>query len=665
MRAKKRPNKRIVFLTALMLSIFMLFGFRAVNFQVVTADEFASKNANLTAIKTSIDATRGIIVDRYGRPIAYNREGYNVVFNSAYMKKADYNKTITELTELLTAYGYEWNDILPITKDEPYQFTDEATAVSALKNKLSLNSYATAENCYNEMISRYSLEGMSTAQARTVMGIRYSMERMDFSVSNPYTFAEDISPELMIVIAESYSSLPGVEISVVSYREYTDTTLASHVVGTIGKITAEEWQTLKDSGYSYDDYVGKDGVEKAFEDYLKGEDGELTYYFDKSGNVAHTEVTKESTQGDTVFLTIDSKLQKVAQDALEKNIKELNSKGGVITGGAVTVTNVKTGEVLVCANYPNFDLDEYYSNYTAVVSQPNNPLYNRALRGTYPPGSAFKPLVAIAGLQKGVINRSTTVYCRQKYTFYEDYQPSCMHYHRDVNVISALAYSCNYFFFDVGRQVGINDLNSYSLQFGFGVSTGIELSESTGTLAGPEFSASVGKSWYDGSTLAAAIGQSDNAFTPIQMSSYTATIANGGTRYRTTLLNGVKKASSNEYTYRFEPDVLNTIDVDASVISSVKEGMHSVTSEGTASAYFADYPVAVGGKTGTAETTGADNSVLILFAPYEDPEIAISIIVEHGERSTSTGPVAKAIMDEYFFGSSESYVETKPNQLIK
>lgn len=650
---------------ALMLSIFMAFGFRTFNFQVVTADEFSSKNANLIAIKTSIEATRGIIVDRYGRPIAYNREGYNVVFNSAYMKKADYNNTIIELTKLLRSYGYEWNDILPMTKDEPYEFTSEATAVSALKNKLGLNGYATAVNCYNEMVSRYGLESVSSDIRRTVMGIRYSIERTDFSVSNPYTFAEDISAELMMVIAESYSYLPGVEINVVSYREYADPTLASHIVGTIGKITAEEWQSLKDKGYSYSDYVGKDGVESAFEEYLKGEDGVMTYYFDKSGNVAVTEVTKESTQGDTVFLTIDSKLQKVAQDALEKNITELNSKGGVITGGAVTVTSVKTGEVLASANYPNYNLDEYYSDYSAVVSRPNNPLYNRALKGTYPPGSAFKPLVAIAGLQNGIIDRSTTVYCKRVYTYYDDYQPSCMHYHRDVNVISALAYSCNYFFFDVGRQVGIKNLNGYSLQFGFGLSTGIELSESVGTLAGPEFSATVGKNWYDGSTLAAAIGQSDNAFTPLQMSAYTATIANGGTRYRSTLLNSVKKASGNEYTYRFEPEVLNTVNVDPSVISTVKEGMLSVTSEGTASAYFSNYPVAVGGKTGTAQTTGADNSVLILFAPYEDPEIAISIIVEHGEKSTSTGPVAKAILDEYFFGSSEEYVQTKPNQLIQ
>lgn len=665
MRARRKPNKRITSLIALMVAIFMVFSFRAFDFAVVTAEEFSTKNAGLTAITTSIEATRGVIVDRYGRPIAYNREGYNIVFNSAYMKKANYNSNILALTSLLTQYGFEWNDSLPMTKDGTLNFQGSDSAVAQLKSKLGLNSYATPLNCYNEMVSRYSLESFSEKDRRIVMGVRYTMERNDFSVSNPYTFAEDISSELMIVVAESYSRLPGVEISVVSYREYTDPTLAVHMVGTIGKITAEEWATLKNEGYSYNDYVGKSGVESAYESYLKGTDGELTYYFDKSGNVAFTEVTKASVQGDTVFLTIDSKLQKVAQDALANNIDYLNDRGGVITGGAVNVVNVKTGEVLASTNYPSYSLNDYYNDYSSVLNAINNPLYNRAFSGLYPPGSAIKPMVAIAALQEGIIDRYDSIYCKQKYTYYDDYQPSCMHYHKSLNVVSAISHSCNYFFFDIGRRLGISNINTYAKKFGLGVKTGVELPEKTGTIAGPEFSASVGKTWFDGSTLAAAIGQSDNSFTPLQLASYTATVANGGTRYRSTVINSIKKASGAEYTYRLTSEVLDIAGVDASVVSIVKEGMRSVTSEGTASAYFADYPIAVGGKTGTAQTKGADNSVLILFAPYDDPQIAISIVVEHGQYSTSTGPVAKAILDEYFFGSSDVYEENIPNQLIK
>ena len=662
MRVKRHQNPRVITLISIMLAIFIAFGVRAIQFQVVTADEFSLKNANLTAISTKITATRGEIFDRYGRPIATNRDGYSIVFNSAYMKKADYNSTIKALTDLLKLYECEWEDRLPMTTSLPYEFTDESGA-KRLKKTLKLNDYATAQNCYDEMVSRYKLESYSEADRRTLMGVRYTMERADFSVSNPFTFSEDIPSELMLEVAESFSYVRGVEINVVSYRQYTDSELAPHTIGTIGKITAEEWEILKEKGYSYNDYVGKSGVEKAFEDYLRGTDGVLTYYFDKSGNVVDTVITKQPVQGNTVFLTIDSKLQKISQDALAENIELLNSRGQKITGGSVVITNVKTGQVLVSANYPSYDL-ENLSDYLGDNVQ-NNPLFDRALKGTYPPGSAFKPLVAIAGLQEGIVEPYDTVFCKKVYDYYEDYRPSCMHYHKTVDVFKAISESCNYYFFDLGRQVGITRLNNYSKKLGLGVSTGIELSESSGVIAGPTYSASIGTPWYDGMTLAASIGQSDNAFTPLQLANYTATIANGGTRYKMTLLSEVRTAVGNKKVYSSVPQVMDTLEVDASVISTVKQGMQSVTQEGTASAYFKDYPVNVGGKTGTAQTTGADNSVLILFAPYEDPEIAVSIVIEHGEKSISTGPIAKAIMDEYFFGSSEPEDDSNPNELLK
>ncbi len=661
MRVKEKQNPRIVALIAMMLAFFILFGIRAVDFQIFSADEFSTKNAGLTAISAKIPATRGEIVDRYGRPIAVSREGYNIVFNSAYMKKSEYNKTIKSLTDLLTSYNQKWTDQLPISQEKPYTFTDNSGA-ARLKTKLGLNNYATTENCIDEMIKRYSLESYNEKDKRTLMGVRYSMERADFSAANPFVFAEDISSKLMMTVAESFSTVNGVEVTVVTYRDYIDSALAPHTVGNIGKINANEWENLKNQGYSYNDYVGKSGVELSFEKYLKGVDGEITYYFDKSGNVVYSEVTKQPIKGNTVFLTIDSNLQKASQKALANNIEILNSNGHSITGGAVTVTNVNTGEVLASANYPSYDLDDYSSYLDG--SNKNNPLFDRSLKGLYPPGSAFKPMVAVAGLQEGLINKDSTIFCSQKYTFYDDYQPSCMHYHKTVDVISAISKSCNYFFFDTGRQVGIDRLNQYSLKFGLGVPTGVELSEASGVLAGPAYSALVGKNWYLGLTLAASIGQSDNAFTPIQLATYTATIANGGTRYKTTFLSNVRNATTNKSVYNMQPQVMDTIGADKWVMDLVKKGMHSVTSEGTASTYFADYPVAVGGKTGTAQTTGLDNSVLVLFAPYENPEIAISIVIEHGEKSISTGPVAKEILDEYFFGSVNRDAVQLPNQLL-
>ncbi len=663
MRVKRRQNPRIISLISIMLVVFIIFGVRATQFQVVTADDFSLKNAHLTAISTKIPATRGEIVDRYGRPIATNRDGYSIVFNSAYMKKADYNSSIKTLTELLRAYECEWEDRLPMSTSAPYEFTDESGA-KRLKKILKLNDYATPENCYNEMVKRYALEGYVENDRRTIMGVRYTMERADFSVSNPFTFSEDIPAELMLTVAESFSHIRGIDINVVSYRQYADSTLAPHTIGTIGKINADEWETLKDKGYSYNDYVGKSGVEKAFESYLRGVDGKMTYYFDKQGNVVYTEITKQPVQGHTVFLTLDSKLQKVSQDALAENIKKLNSNGQTITGGSVVITNVKTGQVLVSANYPSYDLNNL-SDYLGDEVK-NNPLFDRALRGVYPPGSAYKPLVAVTGLQENLIDPYDTVFCKEIYDYYEDYQPSCMHYHKTVNVFRAISESCNFYFFDLGRRVGITRLNDYSKKFGLGVKTGIELSESAGVLAGPQYSATIGTPWYDGMTLSAAIGQSDNAFTPLQLAGYTATIANGGTRFKTTLLNEVRTASGNEKVCSSVPEILDQLNIDDAVITAVKKGMQSVAEEGTASAYFKDYPVKIGGKTGTAQVTGRpDNSVLILFAPYEDPEIAVSIVVERGERSLSTGPVAKAIMDEYFFGSVEPEIDNSPNELLK
>ncbi len=663
MRVKRRQNPRVITLVSILLIVFMVFGIRAADFQVVTADDFSLKNAHLTAISVKIPATRGEIVDRYGRPIATNRDGYSIVFNSAYMKKADYNSSIKTLTELLSAYECKWEDRLPMSEAAPYEFTDESGA-KRLKKILKLNDYATPENCYNEMVKRYGLESFNEKDRRTIMGVRYTMERADFSVSNPFAFSEDIPSDLMLTVAESFSHIRGVEINVVSYRQYSDSTLAPHTIGTIGKIDAEEWETLKEKGYSYNDYVGKSGVEKAFESYLRGVDGKMTYYFDKRGNVVYTEITKQPVQGHTVFLTLDSKLQRVAQDALANNIKKLNSGGRTITGGSVVITDIKTGQVLTSANYPSYDL-ENLSDYLGENIK-NNPLFDRALKGNYPPGSAYKPLVAVSGLQEKIVEPYDTVFCKETYDYYEDYQPSCMHYHKTVNVFRAISESCNYYFFDLGRQVGITRLNDYSKRFGLGVKTGIELSESTGILAGPAYSTSIGMPWFDGMTLSAAIGQSDNAFTPLQLSTYTATIANGGTRYKTTLLNSVRTASGNDKVYSSVPEILDQLNIEDEVINAVKKGMQSVAEEGTASAYFKDYPVQVGGKTGTAQVSGRpDNSVLILFAPYEDPEIAVSIVVERGENSLSTGPVVKAILDEYFFGSTEPEIDEKPNELLK
>lgn len=667
MKRKKKLSPRILGLGILLLLVIILFGVRLVDFQILSAEEYASQSNSVSNRTSVIKAARGEILDCYGRPIAVNREGYDIIFNSAYIDKNKLNDTILTLTRLLKENNTEWVDNLPITKKSPFKFDEEISSIATLKSKLGLNDYATCENCIDAMIEEFSLQEYTVSEQRTIMGVRYSMLKADFSISAPYTFAEDISNDLMIYIKESLSHLDGVEISVVTYREYTDGTLAPHIIGSVGKITAEEWESLKEKNYSYNDSVGKSGVEKAFEDYLKGTDGLMSYKVDSEGNIISSEVSVAPKQGNTVMLSIDKRLQSVAQQALSDTIIAANNNGSKISGGSAVAVNVKTGQVLASANYPSYDLSEYNENYKQLSADSSKPLFDRAFNGIYPPGSTFKPATAIAALDTGNIGTNESINCVQTYRYYaaSGFTPQCMHYHGSLNIVGALSHSCNYFFFESGRRVGINKLNGYCRQLGLGEYTGIEVSESQGILAGPDFSESVGSVWYEGNTLSAAIGQGDNSFTPLQLAMYTATIANGGTRYRATLLSEVRSYDLDERIDVVKGEKLNQVEADESVFELVKKGMKSVTEEGTARSYFTDYPIQVGGKTGTAQNAGADHSVFVAFAPFDDPEIAVSVVVEHGEFGTSTVPVARAIIDEYFYSSNTEDSQMVADSLLR
>ncbi len=667
-RRKRKVNKRLVVLFCVLVVVMAVFGLRLIDFQLISADDYASVSGNTKTIDKTIKAARGEILDRYGRPIVVNRDGYDVVFNYAEIDMQTVNSTILELTDLLSQSGKEWVDLLPMSKAQPFVFEGSKTDISVLKSRLELNNYATAENCYDEMVSRYNLEGLDTETQRILMGVRYSMEKSDFSIYTSYIFAEDVSKQLLTYIEESYAHLSGVTIETNPYREYVDPTLAPHLIGVMSKITAEDWEEYREKGYSYNDTIGSFGVEKVYEDYLHGEDGILSYSVDNSGTIISSEVTKEPVGGNTIYLSLDKKIQKTAQNSLESVINEARQTNPEITGGSAVVVEVATGQVIAAANYPSYDLNSYYDNYEELINDKKGiPLNNRAFSGVYPPGSCFKPLVACAALENGTITRDEHISCAWRYTYYSSNGPTCMHRHGSINLITALSKSCNYYFFDVGRRVGIDSINNYAKLFGLGVKTGNpdEIDESSGRLAGPEFSQKMGSTWYEGNTLSAAIGQGDNAFTPIQLAIYTATIANGGTRYQSTILNTIKTYDLSEVVKNNQPVIEAETGVSQTNINIVKEGMLSVTEEGTARAYFSDYPIRVAGKTGTSENSGKDHSVFVCFAPYEKPEIAISVVVEHGQYSTTTGPVAKAILDEYFFGSKTEIYSSSFNTLLQ
>lgn len=663
-KIKKRDLRRNITMVICCVLVFLLFFGRAFDIQVLSAKRYVEQADGVSKITAPIKAARGEILDCYGRPIATNREGYNIVFNYASISRTTINDTILSLIKLLGKT--EWKDDLPLTDNAPYKFDKEYSEYSKKRmlDTLELAHYATAQNCFDALVKRYSLEDRDTAEQRLIMGVRYTMERAGFSISVPFTFAEDVSSKIMTVISENTDIFGenGVSIEVASFREYDNASVAPHIIGTVSPIYAEDWEELKSKGYSYDDKVGRSGIEKACEDDLRGTDGEITYTVDSKGKILSSEVTKEPIPGHTVRLTIDKNIQVSAQNALVATIKQLKADKIFANAGAAVAVNVKTGGVLAAVNYPTYTYEQYENDYESLVKNTTErPLFDRAFTGTYPPGSTFKPAVACAALQEGVITADETITCVRKYTYFSDYQPNCMHFHGGITLIPALSKSCNYFFFETGRRLGITKMNEYCKKLGLGVKTGVEVSESAGTLAGPESR----DEWYEGYTISAAIGQSDNAFTPLQLATYTATIANSGVRYKTTLIDKVMSYSQDEVIKESKPEIADTIKLNERVINTVKKGMLSVTEDGTGSRVFADYPITVGGKTGTAETTtGADHTVFIAFAPYENPEIAVAVIIEHGKYSSYSGGLLKSIFNAYFFTELQNQTEAPSYELL-
>jgi len=556
--------------------------------------------------------------------------------------------------------GVEHKDRLPLEYAAPYNFKEGESTDKIIKT-LDLASYATAANCLTRLIERYELENYSIDQQRKIAGVRYSMEIEDFSISYPYTFAEDIPNELMRKISESNFLLDGVSVDVVPFRYYPDTSLAVNLIGTVGPIYEEDWQEgekYKDRGYAFDDKVGKNGIEYYAEKYLRGTDGEITYYLDENGNIIDTEITKKVVPGKTIMLTLDAKMQRTVQDALANTVRELQSKGGTARAGAAVVIDINTGGVITSANYPTYDIATMSENYDALLADPSNPLTDRAFQGVYPIGSTIKPIVAAAALENGFYNTGETIYCERTYKYFSDFQPSCMHFHKHMGLTAALSKSCNYFFFELGKRVGAMTLTDYFKQFGLGVKTGVEVNDSAGILIEPT------SNGFGGDTLQISIGQM-NAFTPLQLANYVATFANGGTHYKVTLIDKIVSYDMTTVYDECAPQIANTISLKEDTISAIKTGMLSVTVDGTGQAALGDYPIKIGGKTGTAQVEGkADHSTFILFAPYDNPEIAISVVLEHGASGYASGTLVRQILDAYFSTLENTTTDIPPFTVI-
>ena len=645
---KKKSQIEINVLSILLIVVIVLFSTRVYFLQITDAGKFKKKlpYGAVSYHTAVITAPRGEILDCYGRKIAINRDGYNIIFNKAYVKD-NINKIILTLINLANEYDTEWIDKLPITATAPYTYIEGEKTTKLLKT-LNLANYATAENCFDEMVKRYKLEGFSKDEQRKIMGVRYTMEISDFSISYPYTFAEDIPTEFMRKVSESVFMLDGVTIDVVPFREYADTTLAVNLIGSVGPIYEEDWEYYKEKGYSYNDKVGKSGIEKWGEEYLRGIDGEITYYLDANGNIIESEITKEPIAGKTIMLSLDKNIQRLTQDALEAKGKELRSKGSSCKAATAVAIEVSSGKVLAAANYPTYDSATMNKNYNELAADPAKPLMDRAFQGIYPIGSTIKPGVAIAGLETGVYTSTEIIKCVKTYSYYADYKPKCLHYHGNLNLKNAISQSCNYFFFEIGKRIGATTLTDYFKQFGLGVKTGVEVNDSAGLLLQPD-SDNVG-----GTTLQISIGQL-NAFTPLQLANYTATLANGGINYRASIINKIVTYDMSSTILTVDPEVRNVMNISQSTLDAVKAGMLSVTEEGTGRLALSDYPIKVGGKTGTSQVNGAaDHAVFIAYAPFDNPQIAIAVILENGGLGYNAGSVVRNILDAYFFSENSA-----------
>lgn len=637
----------------LILGVFGVFVARLMEVQIIHADDYR-RDQLYTSVQT-VKATRGEIVDRNGVSLVSNTLGYDVIIDKAFFPKERQNEILLRLITLFENAGEEWNDNLPISFTRPYTFLPGYDSeIAILKTQLKVQSWATEEDTMFRLLERYDLTDYASGDARKVAGVRYEMERRGFATNVPYTFATDIDIQLVLKIKERNYMLSGVDVIESAIRHFDIGDIAPHLIGQVGPIYAEEYPALKEKGYAMDDTVGKSGVESAFEDSLRGKNGERDIVTDASGQVVGATETQPPVPGNTVVLTIDSNLQREAQLALEAQIKYLQrtapvGQGREANAGAVVAIHVPTGQVLAAATYPSFDLNTYLQNYASLAADAGHPLYNRALQGLYAPGSTFKPVVGTAGLATGVITETSTVFCGHVYTRFKDYQPKCLGSHGNITLGRALSLSCNIFFYDTGWNAGIDAIDKFSSQYGLGEPTGIELYEEIGHRSNKEVAAMLGQEWNGGGdVLQTSIGQLYNSFTPLQLANYAATVANRGKRMNVTIVKEIQDYARKNVIQSSSPTVAQAVETSPENFEAVIRGMVQASRTGSARAHFANYPVDVAAKTGTPESAAEPNSTFICFAPAQNPQIAVAVVIEKGWHGYTGAPVAKALLDMYF-----------------
>lgn len=672
---KGKPNIKLRFnsLTTIIYILGIILLLQLFNLQIIHGEEYREQsNTRLTRESTDV-AARGSILDRNGNEIVGNGMGFSLELYKSKNDNQTLNTTILTMIEVLEKNGDSYKDSFPISLDEDgnlyFDFDTDEKAIN-WKKKMKLNESYTPEQCMQALKEKYEIQYEDINQIRKILAIRYQILQDGYSTTKSITIANSISRESALEFNERSESFPGISVSVEPTRQYSSGNLASHVVGTIGKISEVK------EGYNTNDYIGKTGIEYLFEKYLKGQDG--TKQIDMSVDGTNTEeyVTQDAVEGSDVVLTIDANLQKVTEEALANNIKKINSGGFgkkySTNSGAAIVMNVKTGEVLSMASYPDFNPQDFVGGISAENWEKYNtedtPQVNKTMQTAYAPGSIFKMVTAIAGLESGAISTKETIndtgvypkYTNPKCWIYTDYHRG----HGRLNVSGAIQHSCNYFFYETADRMGIDTLAKYAKYFGLGTKTGIELpNETAGTLASKETKENLyHEKWYAGETLSAAIGQSYNSFSLVQIAKYISMLANGGNKIQPTIVEKIINSDGTEVPKEEIQNLINEkagikqeeqeeISISQENLKAVLQGMESVTDDqgGTAYSIFKNFAISVGGKTGSAETsTGKVNAWFVGFAPFEDPQIAVVVLVENGGHGYYTAEAVKEIIEQYF-----------------
>ena len=679
----------------LFVVVLCFFAFRLYDLQVVETGGVVDNTTTYTTW-TRVKAARGEILDRNGNVLVGNRASYNLVINHYVLTSSESpNQAIYDLVKLCQEQGIEYTDHFPITQERPFEYTlDEYSSLwqgyfqTFLANRGDLDSDISAPLLIQMLRESYRIpESWTDEEARLVLGIRYELTLRNLTTLSNFVFIEDAADTDLSSILEL--NTPGLTVEASTVREYY-TEYAAHILGYVGAMNSDQWATYKELGYSMDAEVGQAGFELAFEEYLHATDGIRVDEVTADGTVIRSYYKQEPVAGNNVEVTIDINLQVAAEQAMAEQFENLRNNedaedgdGKDVQGGAVVAIDIETGQVLVCASYPTYNLATLREDYAELLETDYDPLYNRALQGLYPPGSTYKMSMVIAGIHSGYISATSTIQDKGVFNEYEGFSPKCMRYangggtHGNITASQALCVSCNYFFYELADNISIDLMDSTAKGLGLGEKSGVELYEETGYRANAETKALLNtgdlQRWTQGDKILTAIGQSENKFTPIQLCVYAATLGSQGVRMKATFLNQVVSSDYRTRLYINEPEVVSVMEISDEAFYAYNEGMKMVTSYtsyymvGTAYATFHDYPISVAGKTGTAQhgiTSASDNGAFVCYAPADStPKIAIAVYGERAGHGSYLAVVAREILDVYFEVGEASDVSAYENQV--